>query len=225
MYGLTRYLVTPSSIAILFAAKVTSPTAWKAIQPSTCLSIIEVFATLLTIYALFEGVTVYFWTNLIRGSTLAEVHDSAAPLASIRNLRLRRKSTWASLFAIVSLARGPLFQSAIIQPSDNASAYGLSTPPLVIGTLLSYASIVAIIPLYANFLLLGRSVSLHPLEIARAFGSPLFDGLDGNVGARDIELERGHVRVRYGAVEKNGEEKILRVAEGGREIREGEIFG
>jgi hypothetical protein len=118
-----------------------------------------------------------------------------------------------------------MFQSAIVHPVNDTHTYGLSTAPLVIGTLLSYASIIAIIPLYANFSLLGRSVSLHPLEIARAFGSPLFDGLDGNVGARDIELERGHVRVRYGALEKNGEEKVLRVVEGGREVREGEIFG
>lgn len=159
---------------------------------------------------------------MLRGTTVSDMYDTMAPTASIFNLRWRVKVTWATLFAIIGLAKGPLFQASL---TLSTNAYTLSIPPLVLGTLLAYASIVAIIPLHVNFSLLGRTVSLHPLEIARAFGSPLFNELDGNVGARDIELERGHMRVRYGAVEKNGEEKVLRVGLKGREVREGEIFG
>lgn len=219
-------IVTPSSITIIFAARNTRPMSWNPVQPATYLSIIEIFGTMLTLYALFQGVTIYFWTSLLRGTSISNLHDSTAPVTSILNLRWRTKVFWATLFAIISLARGPLFQSSLtLSTINDNTTYGISIPPLVVGTLLSYASIAAIWPLYANFSRLGRTVSLHPLEIARAFGAPLFDGSDGNVGAKDIELERGHIHVRYGAVEKNGEEKVIRVCESGREVREGEIFG
>jgi hypothetical protein len=185
-----------------------------------------VFTLVLTLYALFHGVTITFWTSLLRGTSISDLHHTTAPIASLLNLRWHKKVFWASVFAFTSLARGPLLHSSLIlSTSNDIATYGLSVLPLVLGTLLSYASIFAIIPLYANFSLLGRTVSLHPLEIARAFGSPLFDGLDGNVGARDIELERGHVKIRYGAMEKNWEEKVLRVGVEGREVRESEIFG
>lgn len=74
-------------------------------------------------------------------------------------------------------------------------------------------------------------MSLNPLEIARAFGAPVFDGVDGNAGTRDILFEKGHVRVRYGVVESERYkgEKVLRVekVERGnvRRPRVGEIFG
>jgi hypothetical protein len=72
-------------------------------------------------------------------------------------------------------------------------------------------------------------VSLSPLEIARAFGAPMLDGLDGNISAADIEGARGHVYVRYGVVERNGIEKVLRVEDvrkgNVRRPREDEIFG
>lgn len=108
-------------------------------------------------------------------------------------------------------------------------AYVLNIPSLAIGNFLSLVPIIFIVPLYFGYSKLGRRVSLHPLEIARAFSAPLFEGVDGNVTARDIGIEKGVVRVRYGAVERNGEEKVLRVEDVGRGSvrmpRIGEIFG
>lgn len=72
---------------------------------------------------------------------------------------------------------------------------------------------------------------MNPLEIARAFGAPIFDGIDGNATAGDVEMQKGGVKVRYGAVvsESLGGEKVLRVCELGRtSVRMpggGEIFG
>jgi hypothetical protein len=218
--------VTPSSIAITLAAKNTSPEHWNPVQPATYLAIIDIFTTLLTLYALFHGITIHFWTSLLHGTSISDVYDSTSPLSSILAFRWRSKTAWATLFSILSLARGPLFQASLLSPSPSpAYTYTLQIPPLILGTLFSYTSILSIIPLYTNFSALGRTVSLHPLEIARAFGSPLFEGLDGNIGARDIELERGHVNIRYGTVEKNGTEKVLRVSAQGRECRSGEVFG
>lgn len=71
-------------------------------------------------------------------------------------------------------------------------------------------------------------MSLSPLEIARAFGAPVFEGLDGNASAGDVDMERGGVVLRYGAVEGRGGGRELRVGEermGVRGVREGEVFG
>lgn len=83
--------------------------------------------------------------------------------------------------------------------------------------------------MYSGFSTLGRKVSLNPLEVARAFGAPMFEGLDGNATAGDVEMQKGSLRVKYGAVEAYGGEKVLRVEECAgksvRGVREGEIFG
>lgn len=74
-------------------------------------------------------------------------------------------------------------------------------------------------------------MSLNPIEIARAFGAPIFDGVDGNAGTRVILFEKGHVKVRYGVVESERYkgEKVLRVDEvdrvNVRVPRGEEIFG
>lgn len=57
----------------------------------------------------------------------------------------------------------------------------------------------------------------------------MFDGLDGNVTPQDIDFERGEVMVKYGALERYGCEKLLRVEETAtsavRAPWQGEIFG
>jgi hypothetical protein len=110
-----------------------------------------------------------------------------------------------------------------------SGVYEVDVVFMVIGIILSMVGVISIMPLYYGYWELGRHVDLNPLEIARAFGALLFDGVDGNVTAQDIELERGHLSVRYGAVERNGEEKMLRIQDTSRANvrmpREREIFG
>lgn len=100
---------------------------------------------------------------------------------------------------------------------------------LALGVIISLIGVIAIVPLYWGFWELGRQVSLNPLEIARAFGAPLMEGLDGNTTPGMICVERGGMGVKYGALDRYGEEKRLRVEESGRAtVRtpwQGEIFG
>ncbi|KAF2452190.1 hypothetical protein P171DRAFT_426568 [Karstenula rhodostoma CBS 690.94] len=105
------------------------------------------------------------------------------------------------------------------------------TSPLLValGIAVSLLGVAAVIPLYYGFWELGRKVSLNPLEIARAFGAPLMEGLDGNTTPDMITVERGGMGVKYGAVDRYGEQKKLRVEESGKAtVRvpwRGEIFG
>ncbi|KAL1593134.1 hypothetical protein SLS60_010741 [Paraconiothyrium brasiliense] len=105
------------------------------------------------------------------------------------------------------------------------------TSPLLValGVAVSLIGVAAVIPLYYGFWEMGRKVSLNPLEVARAFGAPVMEGLDGNTTPDMISVERGGMSVKYGALDRYGEQKKLRVEESGRAtIRmpwQGEIFG
>jgi hypothetical protein len=69
---------------------------------------------------------------------------------------------------------------------------------------------------------------MDPLEIARVFGAPLLEGVDGNATSGVVALERGGMSVRYGAIERSGEEKKSEIDEARTVIRtpwQGEVFG
>jgi hypothetical protein len=216
--------VTASSASILIAAHTSRASKWP-IQPAVYISALDVLTCGFTLYALHHGVATAFWVRLLAGTTIGDVYDSVSPDAGMRQLRWSKAGV-ASLFTALSLARGPLLQHSLRIGDDK---YVLFIPDMIAGAVLSLVATLAILPLYQGYQRLGRGVSLHPLEIARAFGAPLFDGVEGNAGARDVEWEKGAVRVRYGAVERNEEEKVLRVEEVSRVNvrmpREGEIFG
>jgi hypothetical protein len=120
-------------------------------------------------------------------------------------------------------------QPVLIASSRKQTVYRTNRIFVILGVLISLAAVAAIFPLYTGFWELGRKVSLNPLEIARAFGAPLLDGMDGNATPEVITIERGGMAVRYGALERFGDEKKLRVEETSRAtVRmpwEGEIFG
>jgi hypothetical protein len=56
---------------------------------------------------------------------------------------------------------------------------------------------LAILPTYWGWWLLGRPVSLSPLEIAKAFDAPLLHGVDSNGTSKELARAIGDVRVRY----------------------------
>jgi hypothetical protein len=125
--------------------------------------------------------------------------------------------------------RTPWTQSITITSHQKHATYRTSPLLVTLGVILSFLSVAAIIPLYNGFWELGRNVSLNPLELARAFGAPMLEGLDGNASPEMVTLERGGMSVRYGALERFGDEKRLRVEEVTRAtVRtpwRGEIFG
>jgi hypothetical protein len=223
--------VTGSAVATIFAARNTRPEAWKAFQPPAYLSVLELLMAAFTLCALAEGVVLAYWRRLLHGAPVGDVYDAWEAMSLWPALKglgkwQRNDVGVATIFSAVSLARGPFFQRAVVLGNG---VYDVSYVFMALGMVASFGGVVAILPLYYGYWELGRTVSLNPLEIARAYGAPLLDGIDGNMGARDIEIEKGHLTVRYGAVERNGEEKILRIENIGRvNVRmplDGEIFG
>lgn len=120
-------------------------------------------------------------------------------------------------------------QTVSVASQKSRTVYKTNKTLVALGVVLSAAGVIAILPLYMGFWELGRNVSLNPLEIARAFGAPLMEGMDGNATPDMIMVERGGMSVRYGALERFGDEKKLRIEESARAtVRvpwQGEIFG
>jgi hypothetical protein len=56
---------------------------------------------------------------------------------------------------------------------------------------------LAILPTYRGWWLLGRLVSLSPLEIAKAFDAPMLRGIDANGTSSELARAIGDARVRY----------------------------
>jgi hypothetical protein len=107
------------------------------------------------------------------------------------------------------------------------AVFRTDVPYLGLGVVASLLGVVATLPLYTGWWGLGRKPSLSPLEVGRAFGAPVLEGVDGNAGAARIVAEKGGTAVRYGVVERFGEEKKLRIEVVGktRAPWTGEVFG
>lgn len=120
-------------------------------------------------------------------------------------------------------------QNVPVTGYHTVSVYHVSPLLVALGIVVSIVGVAAVLPLYNGFWEMGRKVSLNPLEIARAFGAPLLDELDGNSTPDMIAVERGDMAIRYGAVDRYGEQKTLRVTDCGKTtVRvpwQGEIFG
>ncbi|KAF1939693.1 hypothetical protein EJ02DRAFT_381248 [Clathrospora elynae] len=229
-------ILTAGSAVVLFSADGRTPQDWKigsdSVQPQVYISVFEMIMNLLTVAALSEGVVITFWRRLLHRTTVADMHDLYdssflwSALRRVSRLQFNMVGT-ASILTAFSFARGPFFQRALLLLENNT--YQTSTLFVILGTIASLTGVIATITLYYGYWQLGRGVSLNPLEIARAFGGPMFDGLDGNMGATDVEIEKGGVAVRYGVVERSGVEKLLRVEDTERvSVRtpwEGEVFG
>ncbi|KAH8687651.1 hypothetical protein BGZ60DRAFT_522299 [Tricladium varicosporioides] len=70
---------------------------------------------------------------------------------------------------------------------------------LGLALLFTLLSAICIVPIFMGWWILGRHVSLSPIEIAKAFDAPILANSDSNLGAEDLLVEVGKKQVRYGA--------------------------
>lgn len=75
----------------------------------------------------------------------------------------------------------------------------------------SLLGVVAIAPLYRGWWELGRAVSLNPLEIAKAFDAPILERVNWNATKQQISDQAVIKRVRYGAIDADGEGAVPRL--------------
>jgi Protein of unknown function (DUF3176) len=66
--------------------------------------------------------------------------------------------------------------------------------------LFTLLALFLIIPVFRGWWLLGRNMSMSPLEIAKAFNAPCLVNSDSNASAQKLLSEIGETPVRYGAI-------------------------
>lgn len=80
--------------------------------------------------------------------------------------------------------------------------------------------VLIVIPTFNGFWQLGRSVSLNPLEIAKAFNPDVLDGIGSNASSKHLDKIVGSRNVKYGEVLlgllKDGREQERLTFRGGR---------
>ncbi|CZR51353.1 uncharacterized protein PAC_01228 [Phialocephala subalpina] len=72
---------------------------------------------------------------------------------------------------------------------------------LAASTVLTVVCVALVLPTFAGWWELGRSVSLNPLETAKAFDAPLLNGPGSNAPLHELVRTMGMRNVRYGEVE------------------------
>ncbi|EXJ55845.1 hypothetical protein A1O7_08776 [Cladophialophora yegresii CBS 114405] len=111
----------------------------------------------------------------------------------------------------------PQPQIVSMQQTRTIQVYDSNYGSLAGGLAVMFVSVIVILPLFNGFWLIGRGVSLSPLEIANAFGAPILARANSNMPAAVIVEVLGDIPARYGEVQtKTGlRRRKLQFVEGG----------
>jgi hypothetical protein len=88
-------------------------------------------------------------------------------------------------------------QQANVSMTFDETVYAVRYGWLMAAFTLVVLACLAILPTHRGWWLLGRPVSLSPLEIAKAFDAPLLRDADANGTSKELARAIGDVRVRY----------------------------
>jgi hypothetical protein len=94
-------------------------------------------------------------------------------------------------------------QPITVTASQNLVVYSISLPYLICAIIVSSLGVLAVATLHLGSLELSRTVSLNPLEIAKAFDAPIFANVKGVAEANAIARSIGGTKVQYALVDDN----------------------
>ncbi|KAE9376429.1 hypothetical protein N431DRAFT_330742 [Stipitochalara longipes BDJ] len=87
---------------------------------------------------------------------------------------------------------------------------------LGLASLFTTLAIILIVPTFIGYWKLGRTVSMSPIEIGKAFNAPLLRSEDSNADADNLIQSLGHVGVRYGVIQTGaGNDGLLETSKQG----------
>ncbi|KAL1877310.1 hypothetical protein Plec18167_005000 [Paecilomyces lecythidis] len=103
-----------------------------------------------------------------------------------------------SFRAAVSLSNSTTLQGVRGIEDGLTAIYGVHGSYLAGAIAAIIVGVAAICVLFWGWWRLGRSVSMSPIEIARAFGAPIVQTEDSNADLNDVLKELGSRKIRYG---------------------------
>jgi hypothetical protein len=95
----------------------------------------------------------------------------------------------------------------------NVLVYRSNFTNLGIALIFTLLGFFCVLPTFFGWWRMGRTVSMSPLEIAKAFGVAKLEGVDSNAKASKLLKDVGSVSVRYGAVGSSVEKEMLLMSE------------
>ena len=125
-------------------------------------------------------------------------------LAAVRELMFR---------TAIAAANSSDTQHVTAQQTTTLPIYEAHYPYLYAALSCTAAGWLAMIPLLLNWWHVGRTVSMSPIETAKAFGAPLLRSSDSNADAVKLLKEVGDRPVQYGATTVSGVEYRLEMNE------------
>ena len=129
--------------------------------------------------------------------TLAFTDPSNDIISKVRDMIFR---------TAVKAANGSNTQTVRAQEMIMEPIYESHYPYLGLAILCTALGWLATVPTFRGWWNMGRTVSMSPIETAKAFGAPILAGADSNGDAGVLMKEIGDRGVRYGAVAASGSE-------------------
>lgn len=121
-------------------------------------------------------------------------------LASARELMFRT--------AIVAANSSEVQTVSAVQIGQQA-AYELHSLYLSLAVLVTASGIIFDAPTFHGYWTLGRTVSMSPIETAKALSAPMLDSVDSNANANTFLKEVGDRAIRHSAVTTVHEQTLL----------------
>jgi hypothetical protein len=122
---------------------------------------------------------------------------------SMREIALR-----TSIAAASNTSLAGSVQSVPYKGTSTQIVYVTNYHYTIIAAAVSFLGILAVIPTFWGWWEDGRKVSMSPLEIAKAFDTPLLSIIDGNATATEIVSHMGERRIKYGELVQLGGQEI-----------------
>nr|KAK5436956.1 hypothetical protein LTR18_009321 [Exophiala xenobiotica] len=104
----------------------------------------------------------------------------------------------------IAAGNSSLIQSVSGAQSNTPAVYESQYLYLIIAAILTGIAVFVVTLTFVGYSVLGRSVSMSPLEIAKAFNAPLLESADSNADVKSLMCVVGERSVRYGAVSLDG---------------------
>ena len=116
-------------------------------------------------------------------------------IAAVRDMMFR---------TAISAANSSDYQSVTAQETSTLPVYESSYLYLGLAVLFTALGWLAVFPVFIGWWHVGRTVTMSPIETAKAFGAPKLRNSDSNADAEALLKEIGHHVVRYGATTTTG---------------------
>lgn len=138
------------------------------------------------------------------GSCTSSWTDPTSHILTSLNTMAFMLSLSASEFPFRNTSAAPKAQFVAMSQTTTVNLYRADYKYLVASVVLTFVLVLLIMPTFAGWWELGRSVTLSPLETAKAFDAPLLRGPGSNAPLTELVKAVGSREVRWAELERFG---------------------